>query len=91
MRGTDTQSRADAFIRKKRLISKSDYNLTSGIQTLDACKSILETEKTLKTLSSGRIYKKNKKKKTKNPTKKNQKNPLGWVFKKNRVFSNPDL
>jgi hypothetical protein len=26
----DTQSRADAYIRRKRLISKSDYNLTSG-------------------------------------------------------------
>jgi hypothetical protein len=50
----------------------SDYNLKSG---LDAPKSILETEKTLKkTLSSGRIYKKNQK------TQKNLKNPLGWVF-----------
>ena len=27
--GTDTQSRADAYIRRKRLISKSDYNLKS--------------------------------------------------------------
>ncbi len=26
----DTQSRADAYIRRKRLISKSDYNLKSG-------------------------------------------------------------
>ena len=26
----DTQSRADAFIRRKRLISKSDSNLKSG-------------------------------------------------------------
>ncbi len=26
----DTQSRADACIRRKRLISKSDYNLKSG-------------------------------------------------------------
>ena len=26
----DTQSRADANIRRKRLISKSDYNLKSG-------------------------------------------------------------
>ncbi len=42
----DTQSRADAYIRRKRLISKS----------------ILETEKTLKTLSSGKMYKKTKKK-----------------------------
>jgi len=33
----DTQSRADAYNRRKRLISKSDYNLKSGC--------ILETEK----------------------------------------------
>ncbi len=26
----DTQSRADAYIRRKRLISMSDYNLKSG-------------------------------------------------------------
>ncbi len=26
----DTQSRAKAYIRRKRLISKSDYNLKSG-------------------------------------------------------------
>jgi hypothetical protein len=26
----DTQSRADAYIRRKRLTSKSDYNLKSG-------------------------------------------------------------
>ena len=26
----DTQSRAHAYIRRKRLISKSDYNLKSG-------------------------------------------------------------
>jgi hypothetical protein len=26
----DTQSKADAYIRKKRLISMSDYNLKSG-------------------------------------------------------------
>ena len=26
----DTQSRADAYIKRKRLISTSDYNLTSG-------------------------------------------------------------
>jgi hypothetical protein len=44
----DTQSRADAYIRRKRLISKSDYNLKSGCP-----KSILETEKNPKTLSSG--------------------------------------
>jgi hypothetical protein len=27
---SDTQSRPDAYIRRKRLISKSDYNLKSG-------------------------------------------------------------
>ncbi len=26
----DTQSRADAYIRRKRLISKNDYNFKSG-------------------------------------------------------------
>ncbi len=26
----NTQSRADAYLRRKRLISKSDYNLKSG-------------------------------------------------------------
>ncbi len=36
----DTQSRADTYIRRKRLISKSDYNLKSG-----APKSVRETEK----------------------------------------------
>jgi hypothetical protein len=59
-------------IRRKRLISKSDYNLKSA---LDAPKSILETEKTLKTLSSGQIYLKNKKQKKKH------KKPLGWLKK----------
>jgi hypothetical protein len=66
----DTQSRAD--IRRKRLISKSDYNLS-----LDARKSILETKKPLKTLSSGHIYKRTQK----NPKKpKKPKNPLDWFF-----------
>jgi hypothetical protein len=41
---------------------------------------ILETEKTLKTLSSGQIHKKNQK----NP--KCPKNPLVWVFKKPGFF-----
>ncbi len=36
----DTQSRADTYIRRKRLISKSDYNLKSG-----CTRSIHETEK----------------------------------------------
>jgi hypothetical protein len=50
----DTQSRADAYIKRKRIISMSDYYL-------DAPKSILETEKTLKTFSSGQKYKKTQK------------------------------
>jgi hypothetical protein len=43
---------------------------------MDAPKSILETEKTLKTLSSGQIYKKNPKNPKKNPKppQKNKKN-----------------
>ena len=36
----DTQSKADAYIRRTRLISNSDYNLKSG-----CTKSILETKK----------------------------------------------
>jgi hypothetical protein len=48
----DTQSRADAYIRRKRLTSKSDYDLKSGC----TYKNILDTEKTLKTLSSVQIY-----------------------------------
>ena len=47
------------ILRERGFISKSDYNLR------DAPKSILETEKTLKTPSSGQIYKKIHKK-TKN-------------------------
>jgi hypothetical protein len=82
----DTQSRADVYIRRNRLISKSDYNLKS-----DEPKSILKTGKTLKKLSLLGKYifkKKNQKKQKKN--KKKTKKPLGWVFnKKNRVFSNP--
>jgi hypothetical protein len=69
----DTQSRADAYIRRKRLISKSDYNLT-----LDAPKS---TEKTLKTPSSGQIYKKKIKKIKKKP-KKPKKTHWAGFFKK---------
>jgi hypothetical protein len=44
----DNQSRADAYIRRKRL-------RVIIIECLDAPKSILETEKTLKTLSYGQI------------------------------------
>jgi hypothetical protein len=51
----DTQSRADAYIRRVRLIRKSDYNLR-----LDAPKSILETENNPKnSLFWANIYKKN--------------------------------
>jgi hypothetical protein len=63
------------------------------IYSLDAPKSILETEKTLKTLSSGQIYQtktEKKQKKTKKP--KNQKYPLGgFSCKKKRVFVQPCL
>jgi hypothetical protein len=79
----DTPSRADAYIKRKRLISTSDYNLKSG---LDAPKSILETEKTLKTPSSGQIYEKKPKKPQKPKT--NPKKPTGLVFFFIRVFSN---
>jgi hypothetical protein len=82
----DTQSRADTYIRRKRLISKSDCNLKSG-----CTKSIRETEKTLKTLLSGQKNPKNPKKPKKpKKTQKNPKKPTGLgFFKKTRVFSNP--
>ncbi len=54
------------YIRRRRLISKNDNNLT---------------EKTLKTFSSGQIYKKNQKT--------NKKKPTGLGLKKKKVFSNP--
>ncbi len=81
----DTLSRADAYIRRNRLISKSDYNIN-----LDAPKSILETEKNPKTLSSGQKTPKTQKK-PKNPKKnpknlKNPKKPLGWFFFKPGFF-----
>ena len=79
----DTQSRADAYIRRKRLISKSDYNLKSGCTY---SKSILQAEKPQKLSLLGKYMKKTKKTKK---TQKNQKKPLGWFFLKTRVFSNP--
>jgi hypothetical protein len=63
------------------------------IKSLDAPKSILETEKTLITLSSGQIYKKTKKtKKTKKQkTQKKQKKNTGLVFFLKPVFFQPCL
>jgi hypothetical protein len=55
-----------------------EYNLS-----LDVPKSILETEKILKTFSPGQIYKKNKKKTKKNPT--------GLFFFLNSGFFQPCL
>jgi hypothetical protein len=55
-------------------------HLISNFESLDVPKSILETEETLKTLSSGQMCKKTKK----------PKKPTGLVFFFfNRVFSNP--
>jgi hypothetical protein len=84
----DTQSRADAYIMRKRLISKSDFKVWMHP------KVFLKLKKTLKTLSSGQMYKKNPKKPKKKP--KNPKNPkkptgLGFFVKKTRVFSIPDF
>jgi hypothetical protein len=69
---------------------------------VDAPKSILEAEKTLKTLSSRQIYFKNSKntkktqkykknQKTPQKTKKKPKKPTGLVFFFNRVFFQPWL
>jgi hypothetical protein len=55
-------------------------------------KVILETEKTLKTLSSGQLYKKklkNPQKKQKNPKKPRKTHWAKFFFRKTRVFSNP--
>ena len=69
----DIQSRADTYIRRKRLISKSDYNLKSGFTQ----KVFVKLKKTLKTLSSGQKNPKNPKKpkKTQKKPKKTQKKP----------------
>ncbi len=56
----ETQLRADTYIRRKRLICKSDYNLKSG-------KVFVKLKKTLKTPSSGQKTQKTKTKKQKNP------------------------
>jgi hypothetical protein len=78
----DTQSRADAYIKRKRLLSMSDYNLKSG-----CTQKYSETE----------INPNNPlfwaKKKPKNPKKKTKKtkNPLGWFFLKNPGFFQPWL
>ncbi len=52
----DTQSRADAFIKRKRLISKSDNNLRSGCTE----KYFLKLEKPLTHSLLGRYIKKQK-------------------------------
>jgi hypothetical protein len=65
----DTQSRADTYIRRKTLISKSDYN------NLDAPKSICETEKNPK---SPLVWAK-KPKKTKKPKKPKKKQKTQWA------------
>ncbi len=58
----DAQSRPDAYFRRKRFISKSDYNFNW---------------KTLKTPSSGQIYKKKPKKPQKKPKKPKKPTGLG--------------
>jgi hypothetical protein len=50
----------------------------------------LKLKKTLKTLSSGQIYKKTKKKQKTQKNKNTPKKPLGWCLK-TRVFSNLEL
>ncbi len=65
----DTQSRTDAYNRRKRLIIKSDYNLKSGCTYKYSWNG-----KTLKTLSSGQICKKKKKKKI------NTQKKMGWFY-----------
>ncbi len=67
----DTQSRADAFIRRKRLIS-----IVNIILSLDAPKSILETKKKPNLSLLGKYIRKPKK------LRKNQKKLTGLCLKK---------
>jgi hypothetical protein len=71
---------------------QADLNWCDGtfkVWIMDAPKSILETEKPLKTLSFGQIYKKN----PKNPKKNKKKKKTHWAvfFFLTRVFSQPCL
>jgi hypothetical protein len=76
----DTQSRADAYIRRKRLISKRDYNLKH-------LKVFLKLKNPKNSLFWENVFKKTKKpKKPKNPKKPTG---LSFFFYKSRVFSNP--
>jgi hypothetical protein len=70
----DTQSRADTYIRRTRLFSKSEYNLKSGC--------------TLKTLSSGQKNPKNPKKpkKTQKTPKTKKTHWAGFKKKKTGFF-----
>jgi hypothetical protein len=81
----DTQSRANTYIRRKRLIRKSDYNLKFGCTQ----KYSWNWKKTLITLSSGQKNPKNPKKNKKHQKtpKKPQKNHwAGFLKKKPGLF-----
>ncbi len=80
----DTQSRADAYIKRKRLISMSDDNLKSGC----TYKYSWNWKNPKNSLFWANIYIKKKPKNQKKP-KKPKKNPLWWFFFLNRVFPNP--
>ncbi len=77
----DTLSRADTYIRRKRLISKSDYNLKSGC----TYKYLWNWKKPYKPSRLGKKNSKKPKKTQKTP--KNQKKTTGLGFlKKPRFF-----
>jgi hypothetical protein len=80
----DTQSRADTYIRRTRLISKSDYNLKSGC-TWKCSWNWKNPKNPLVWAKKSKKPKKNPKKTKKNP-KNPQKNPLGWFFLKKPGF-----
>jgi hypothetical protein len=80
----DTQSRSVAYNRRKRFISKTDYNFLKVWMHLKVFLKLKNPKNSL----LGKKTPKNTKK-TKKPKKK-PKNPLGWIFFKSRVFSNPD-
>ncbi len=81
----DTQSRADTYIRRKRLISKSNYNLKSGCTWKYSWKWI----KPQKPSPLGKKTQKTQKT-PKTPKKTKKKHWAGLKKKKKRVFSNPD-
>ncbi len=84
----DTQSSADAYIRRKRLISKSDHNLTSGC-TYKYSWNWKNPKNSLFWANIKKNKKKQQKTQKKQPPKKTQKTHWAGFKKKPRVFFQP--